>query len=201
MSPLFSFIISVFAIIIAALKDFILPLFLKPKLVFGYTDQPPFRRSNVSINGDTSLKGTFLRFSIKNEGRRPALNCRCQVLQVKQEGRVYGDYQGFPLKWASRPESVLNQASGERLNIARGETEFVDVAYTTNKDSFIHLQKYHSIGIGIREVIENGEYTLFLLFSGDNFKPWYLKFRIERGNSNNPDDVKLTLIQSSQKPL
>ena len=195
-----SLTVSVLAIMITCLKDFILPWFYKPKFEFKYEEKPPFRRPNekigeVIINRTQNLIGTFLRFSAKNIGRVTALNCRCQILTVLKDGRKYGDYQGFPLKWASRPESVINQASGERLNIARGESEFIDIAVATNNNSLIHLQKYHSIPIGIEEVIKAGEYYILLIFSGDNFKPYKLKFHINREDSRDPNKVFLKLIK------
>jgi len=192
---IWALIVSILAIIIALLKDFILPWFYKPKLKFKYTDSNPFRRENVIINRNPQLKGTFLRFMIKNIGNKSAINCRCQILRVLKNGKKYGDYQGFPLKWASRPESVINQASGERLNIARGESEFIDIAVTANNNSFIHLQKYHNVDIGIKEVIEAGEYDIIVIFSGDNFKPYNLKFHINRGDTTDPNDVSLELIK------
>lgn len=189
--------LSIVALVFTLLKDFITPWVFKPKLEFNYEEKPPYRRQDVIINRNQELRGAFLRFSVKNVGRRPALNCRCQILKVEKENNLYGDYQGFPLRWASRPESVINQVSGERLNIARRETEFVDLAVTTNKDNFIHLQKYHNVDIGIKEVIENGKYDIYLIFSGDNFNPYILKFMIERKNSIIPNDVKLILKNSS----
>ncbi len=191
---LWALILSVTAIIITLLKDFIIPLFFKPTLEFKYEEKAPFRRENVSINR-TPTTGTFLRFSAKNIGRKPALNCRCQILEVKKGQTKYGDYQGFPLRWASRPESIINQTSGERLNIAIGETEFIDLAVTTNQNNLIRLQKYHPVDIGIKEVIEQGKYNILLIFSGDNFKPYKLLFEINRKNSNNPADVTLKLVK------
>jgi hypothetical protein len=186
--------ISIVALFFTLLKDFIVPCIFKPKLDSRYEDNPPYRRQNIIINRDPELRGTFLRFSVKNVGRRLALNCRCQILRIEKDNKLYGDYQGFPLRWASRPEPILNQTSGERLNIARGETEFVDLAVTTNHDSHIHLQKYHNVDIGIKEIIESGKYNLQLIISGDNFKPHTLLFSIERKDSLNPGDIKLELL-------
>lgn len=191
-------IISVIAIIFTFLKDFFLPLIYKPKLEFKYEENPPTRRKNVNINRNPDLFGTFLRFSVKNIGRRPAFNCRCHILDIKKNHVKYGDYEGFPLRWASRPESVINQASGERLNISIGETEFIDLAVTTNENNLIHFQKYHDVDIGIRENLEFGKYDILLIFSGDNFKPYQILFEVDREDSLNPDDVKLKLIETSR---
>ncbi|MEJ2267647.1 MAG: hypothetical protein P8X70_01055 [Nanoarchaeota archaeon] len=192
---IWALLISFIAIFIALLKDFILPWFFKPKLIFKYSDLNPYRRENVVINRNSQLKGTFLRFMVKNIGTKPAINCRCQIQSVWKNGQKYEDYQGFPLRWASRPESIINQASGERLNIARGESEFIDMAVATNNNHFIHLQKYHNVDIGIKEIIEAGRYNIILIFSGDNFKPCKLQFHIERKNTNDPNDISLQLVR------
>jgi len=189
-----AFIISVISLLISLLKDVILPLIFRPKLVFKYEEEISFRREDVVINGNQYHRGTFLRFSVQNIGSRPASNCRCSVLEVFKDGSSYGDYAGFPLRWTSRPESIINQASGERLNIALGETEFIDLVCVTNQSPTIVLQKYHSVPIGIRETIEPGEYEIFLIFSGDNFKSRKLHFRIKKPNSQNIKDVALRLI-------
>lgn len=191
---IWALIISLIAIIFTLMKDFILPWFFKPKLKFEYQEEIPYRREDVIINRNADLKGSFLRFSVENIGRRPALNCRCQVLRIEKDSEIFGDYQGFPLRWASRPESIINQASGERLNIAIGETEFIDLAVTSNNNNFIHLQKYHDVDIGIKEVIEPGEYDIFLIFSGDNFKPYTLKFHVKKEDSNNPKKIEVKLM-------
>ena len=191
--------LSVIAIIFTLLKDFILPLWFKPKLVFHYEEKPPFRREEITINNEPNHKGTFLRFSVRNEGRMPAINCRCQLLGVEKEGKVYGDYQGYPLKWASRPESVINQITGERLNVGIGETEFIDIAVACNIDTHIHLEKYHRVGIGIKEIIEAGKYELFIIFSGDNFKPHILRFGIEKEADKNPKGIKLKLLEVTRR--
>lgn len=195
---IWAFIISLIAILFALLKDFILPLIFKPKLHFKYEEKSPYRRENIGLTNAPDIKCTFLRFSVKNNGFKPALNCRCQIQKVERNNELYGDYQGFPLKWASRPESVINQASGERLNIGIGETEFVDIAFSSETDKYIHLQKYHIVAIGIKEFIEPGEYDITLIFSGDNFKPYKLKFHLKKKNLKDPTSIELSLINIYQ---
>lgn len=198
---IWALLFSIIAILLTLAKDFILPLWFKPELVFRYEEKPPYRRNNLSIGGqpNPNLKGTFLRFEVQNVGRRPALNCRCQILKVEKENKLCGDYKGFPLKWASRPEAVINPANGERLNIAIGETEFVDLAVALNNDPDIHFKKYHPIPIGIKESIGAGSYDLYLIFSGDNFDSYTLKFYINKENSNDPDKIELNLKTVVQK--
>ncbi len=187
-------VLSIIAILFTLLKDFILPLFIKPALKFKYSELSPYRKENTIINNNPNFKGTYLRFMVKNDGRASAINCRCQIQIILKNGKKYGEYQGFPLRWAGRPEAIINQASGERLNIARGESEFLDLALALNVDSDIHLEKYHDVSIGIKSIIEPGEYDIILIFSGDNFAPYKIKFHIERKNTINPNDISLKLI-------
>jgi hypothetical protein len=99
-----------------------LPFVQKPKLNFQYKNEVPFQR-DCPMNGN--ITGRFIRFSIENNGNRPALNCRCQILNIEADGNRFGDYHAFPLNWAARPENP------ERLSIARGETEFIDLGSCT----------------------------------------------------------------------
>jgi hypothetical protein len=191
-------IISIIVAIFTLMKDFIIPLLLKPKLKFIYKEEVPYRRENVIINNVELNKGSFIRFSVINVGKRPALNCRCQIFKLEQSSKRYGDYIGFPLRWASRPESLIDSSNGERLNIAIGETEFIDLAFTTSNNNYINLQKYHNVDIGIKEVIEPGEYLITLIFSGDNFKPYKIKFQITKEDSNAPNKIKVSLKETER---
>lgn len=187
--------ISIIAIIFTALRDFILPHFLKPELEFDYKEKKPFRRKDIQIvdmsahvrqiKEDHTHIGTFLRFKIKNVGRRPALNCRTQIKNVLKDGNIFEDYTGFPLRWASKPEAK------ERLNIGIGETEFIDLLATSNKEKGMKLQKHHNLPIGIFETIPPGKYTLEVLVSGDNFKPYLLSFLVNKKDSLDYNDISL----------
>ncbi len=183
-------VISLIAILFTALKDFILPLIRRPKIKFEYSENIPFRKSNVPLNGTNTL-GCFLRFSVENTGKSPALNCRCQIYLVEKDSNVYDAYQGFPLRWANRPNSI------ERLNIGLGEREFIDLAVTIDTDNLIHLSTYHDTEFGIKNFIEPGKYLITLVFSGDNFSPYQLKFEIVKEDNKDPNKVKLQLIVSN----
>lgn len=191
--------ISFFTFIFTLLKDFIIPWFLKPELKFAYEEKAPYRRDKVTyvipnVNGQVqNCIGSFLRMSVKNVGNRPALNCRCQIYKVINNKNEELDYSGYPLKWASRPESLIDPLKGERLNIAVGETEYIDIVNTGDQIENILLQKYHQIRIGMNDYILPGKYQLMLIFSGDNFKPRIIKFRIEKEDNLNPSLIKLSL--------
>lgn len=182
------------AILFTALKDFILPRLLRPCLIFAYADREPFRRRAVNINRTPGLIGTFWRFSVTNRGRSAALNCRCQIETIVRGGQQYRDYAGYPLRWASRPESAMNQAQAERLNIGLGEREFIDLGAAINNSPAFVLQKYHSVDIGMPDIIEPGGYEIFLIFSGDNFSPYRLCFSLNKQNTNDPDHAEVRLI-------
>lgn len=193
-----AFIISVIAILITLLKDFILPIFIRPRLTFNYKDEKPYRREDIKTNEKPPQFGCFLRFSVKNLGNRPALNCRSQIYSVSQNNSKYGDYQGFPLRWASRPESIVNSNDGERLNIGIGEIEFVDMALSENTNECIILLKYHTVHIGIAEKIPPGEFLIDVLFSGDNFSPYHLIFKIIKPNNNRHNDIHMQLLKQQK---
>jgi len=66
--------ISIIALIFSLLKDFIIPCFQKPKLKFKFENDIPFRRFTTS-----HTRSCFLRIRVRNVGKTPALNCRCQI--------------------------------------------------------------------------------------------------------------------------
>ena len=179
------------------LKDFIFPKFLKPKIVFQYKEDMPFRIEDANVpNVQGELdKACFVRFSVHNKGRRPAINCRAQLYAVYSDSKKHDNYQGFPLRWANRPIN-LDYTKTERLNIGIGETEFVDLAYTKEDDVDIHFQKGHDVKIGFIEILKPGQYLIEIIFSGDNFKPVRLKFNIEKKNNNDPFGIIVKMINN-----
>jgi len=65
------------------------------------------------------------------------------------------------------------------------------------KEIELSSSKYHGVPIGIPEIVPHGEYYIYLLFSGDNFKPYTLNFHINKPNNNNPNDIELDLVNTS----
>ena len=166
-------IISFVALIAALLKDFILPYIFKPKLEFNHSSrEKPFYRE---WNGQR-----FYRFSIKNIGKRPALNCRCQIESIIGSDND-NDLCGFPLKWATRNNEDNNPFATERLSIALDETEFVDLIVSKNgKSCFVPSRG----DLGVEKSIETGKYEVTVLVSGDNFRARKLHFHITCDENN-----------------
>lgn len=182
---------SILIAILAFVQELLKNWWNKPTLVFLYEDKNPFRRENIAIL-ETSLIGVFERFMVKNIGRGPAINCRSQILEIRQNNERFGDYDGFPLHWASRPDF------NERLNIGRGEREFLDIAVAVNSNSNLYLVSYHTTPIGIPNLLPFGNYEFRVIFSGDNFRPYLLLFEINRPNTNNSKDLFVRLSKVSQ---
>ena len=157
----------------------------------------PFRIENANVPNDQDEldKACFVRFSVHNRGRRPAINCRAQIYAVYCNSGIYDNYQGFPLRWANRPIN-LDYAKAERLNIGLDETEFVDLVFTTEVDNDIHFQKGHNVKIGFIEILKPEQYTVEIIFSGDNFKSSRLKFKISKVNNNDPNGIIVNMINN-----
>jgi hypothetical protein len=132
----------------------------------------------------------FLRISVNNSGKRTAQSCRCQISDVQTPSGERFDYKGFTLRWACRPESILNPTNGERLSIGVGETEFIDFAMSRSDIEKIFLLKYHGEYVGLKDTIEPGEYIITLIFSGDNFRPYLKSFRLFKDNSKDINGLK-----------
>jgi len=189
--------ISFIAITLTLLKDFIFPKFLKPKIVFQYKEDMPFRIEDANVPNDQGEldKACFIRFSVHNKGRRPAINCRAQLYAVYCDSKIQDNYQGFPLRWANRPIN-LDYAKAERLNIGIGEIEFVDLIFTIEGNKDIHFQKGHDVKIGFIEILKPRQYIIEIIFSGDNFKPFRLKFNIDKKNNDDPNSIIVKLINN-----
>jgi hypothetical protein len=75
-------------------------------LSFEYEDREPFRRYTfLPSRSNNFADSCLLRIRIRNKGKTPALNCRCQILKIEKEGKTYGDYAGFPVRWSCKPEN------------------------------------------------------------------------------------------------
>jgi len=174
-------VLSVVAIIFTATKDFIIPLILKPKLDFTYCPKEPYKRGPVIINPGQHHLAFFDRFKIENIGRNIAKNCRCQIFSVVNSKNKEFDFHGYPLRWASRPESAIDFTKAERLNIASGESEFVDLAYfRSDAGNKLLFNKYHNVDIGMPDNLDLDDYIVQIIVSGDNFRPYLLTFRISK---------------------
>ena len=151
------------------------------------------RKSNVN-----EINCCFLRISVNNSGKRTAQSCRCQISDVQKPSGERLDYKGFTLRWACRPESILNPTNGERLSIGVGETEFIDFAMSRSDIEKIFLLKYHGEYVGLKDTIEPGEYIITLIFSGDNFKPYLKSFRLFKDNSKDINGLRFVKILQSK---
>lgn len=173
-----SLFVSVLAIIFVLLKDFIIPFILKPKLKITYTDKEPYKRAPVILSPG-SILSAFDRFKVENIGKTTAKNCRCQVYQINENNGKDIDLQGFPLRWASRPDSKSDFNKSERLNIGPGESEFADLIYMRSDNTTeMFLSSYHNTPIGMGDSIPIGNYTIKAIISGDNFRPYIATFKV-----------------------
>ena len=166
------------AILFTALKDFILPFIIKPKLKITYANKEPYKRAPIILHPG-SILSAFDRFKVENIGKTTAKNCRCQIYQVKDNDGKEIDLQGFPLRWASRPDAGNDFSKAERLNIGPGESEFADLVYMRSDNTTrMFLSSYHSTPMGMGDSIAADNYTFKAIISGDNFKPYIASFKV-----------------------
>lgn len=190
-------VLSIVAILFTAFKDFILPWFFKPKLNITYLPEAPYKKGPV-VKNSGNLFEVYDRFKIENIGREIAKNVRCQVYQIKDSNNKSYDFQGYHLKWASRPESTQDFSKVERLNIAVGESEFVDLIYMrTDNTTQFYFNKYPNIPSGMDDSLYIGDYTIEVIVSGDNFKPYLVSFKTNKKMELN--GIKISLIGVKRK--
>jgi len=193
-TPIVPIVLSIIAILFTAFKDFIIPFILKPKLNISYDSKEPYKRSPIIINGSTI--SAFDRFKIENVGKETAKGCRCQIYSIEDDKGKKMDLQGFPLRWASRPDSAGDFTKAERLNISPGESEFVDLVYMRSDNTTkIFFNSYHNIPIGMPDNIPFESYLIKCIISGDNFKPQIVSFKILKKIDLNGFHIKLLEIK------
>jgi len=193
-------ILSIVALLFTALKDFILPWFFKPKLEITYLQKEPYKRQvNINAGPNSTVIGFFDRFKIENIGKNTAKNCRCQIYSIKDKTGKELDLQGFPIKWASRPDSAVDFTKAERLNIGQGESEFVDLAHAqTNAIGYFYFEPYHNVPIGMTNQVPIKNYIVKVIISGDNFKPYIATFKIN-GQPKYEHILEITLEEVTRK--
>ncbi len=187
--------LAIIAIVFTGLKDFIIPAIFRPKLRITYSPKEPYKRAPIILSPGSVLSA-FDRFKVENIGKVMAKNCRCQIYQVKNEKGKEIDLQGFPLRWASRPDAKTDFNKSERLNIGLGESEFVDLIYMRVDDTTkMFLSSYHNTPIGMGDSIPVDDYIIKAIISGDNFKPYFAIFKIEKKPELNGFKMKLLEIK------
>ncbi len=183
--------LSIIAIIFTAFKDFILPFIIKPNLKITYISKEPYKRAPIILHPG-SILSAFDRFKVENIGKVTAKNCRCQIYQVKDDNGKEVDLQGFPLRWASRPDSGKDFEKAERLNLGPGESEFVDLVYMRSDNTTkMFLSSYHNTPVGMGDSIPINDYIIKVIISGDNFKPYFASFNVGKKPELNGFKIKL----------
>lgn len=189
-----SMLLSIIAILFTALRDFILPYFIKPQLKISYLPVLPYKRHSIVLTG--SILSAFDRFKIENIGRSTAKNCRCQIYSIKNKKGKELDLQGFPLKWANWPDMLSGLEKKERINIGPGESEFVDFVYMRGDDTTkIFLSSYDNSVLGKGDHLYIDNYNIKVIISGDNFKPYIASFKIGKQAKMDGFEVKLLNIR------
>jgi len=186
-------VLSIVAILFTALKDFILPKILKPTLKFTYEPKEPYKKAPVIIN---QMIWAFERFKIENIGKEVAKNCRCQIYMINDEKGKEIDLQGFHLNWANRPDQDGDFLRFERLNIAKGESEFVDLLHMRQDNTTkIFFNPYKNLPKGMTDNIPIDNYIIKVIISGDNFSPYIVSFNISKKLELNGFKVKLIDVE------
>lgn len=186
-------LLSIIAIMFTAFKDFILPWWFKPKLKISYLSSAPYKRQAVLTGPNLFM---FYKFKIENIGNSIARNCRCQIYQIEQKKEIDKNLQGFPLRWANFPDMHGDFEKSERINISSGESEFVDLFYFGGRDQTkFWLSSYDSSVLERKDGLQLGDYILHIIISGDNFKSYIAKFKIEWASKNYGLNVKLLQVR------
>ncbi len=165
-------ILSLVAILLTLLKDFIIPAIFKPKIsllvnnddcIENIQKGPSFVGGKVFFGASPSR---WLRLRITNaEGfwRRPARNCYVKLFWVYDDkGNRIIPFSPVLLKWSGFDEV--------KANLAPGDYHYVDLVHELQ---FRKLQIQRPVPAEFSEKLVPGEYTFKIGVFGDNFKPLY----------------------------
>lgn len=197
-------IVSIIALFVALLKDFIIPTIFKPKLILeGKNDDECVDNalgkkhlkgkifsnlSQVGVDGQTGepiyelkSKSRWLRLRLKNKKgffSKTARNCYVKLIKVKNsKGITIRPFNAFPLMWVSYAVS--------KNNLAKGEYHLLDLAFETENERVIYPATHNQFCLPNllierkKEKLGPDVYTFRLGVYGDNFDSQYINIKVE----------------------
>lgn len=197
-------IVSIIALLVAILKDFIIPNIFKPNLILeGKNDDECVDNAlgkkqlkgkifsnlpQVGVDVQTGepiyelkSKSRWLRLRLINKKgffSKTARNCYVKLIKVRN-GRdiIIRPFNAFPLMWVSYAVS--------KNNLAKGEYHLLDLAFETENERVIYPATHNQFGLP-NLLLERKEeklgpdvYTFTLGVYGDNFDPQYINIKVE----------------------
>jgi len=175
---IWALLISFIALIIAILKDFILPLIFKPNLVLKINNSELFVRDASSGRE----RSRWARIKIANKDgffTRKAENCYLKLIEIRNsDNELIQPFNQSPLKW-----TVYQNAKND---LSKGESHFIDLVYESTGHRVLYPATI-SVPIRLLEEAENklgpGTYSLKVGVYGDNFNSFTKTFNVELGKN------------------
>ena len=168
-------IISFFALIVTVTKEFLIPLFFKPKLEITGKNKPFYIEDGQNLG-----RHRYLRLKIENLNSRWSLNaknCCVKLVEVKKGDKLMQPFTPAPLKW-----SIYDEENGiimtRKHDLAKGELHFVDLCHEDDHGKRI-LRFQTPINPLLLETFDPGKYTFKIGIFGDNFEPKFETFEVK----------------------
>jgi len=173
---LIALILSCTAILFTALRDFIIPLFFRPKIFIRVNNDDCVEETEGVIMRNVgpvySPKSRWLHLKISNKKgiyNKSAKNCRVKLFEILDSSGKNLNPSPFLLKWGVY-ENYKN-------DLAPGEYHYVDLVSENINIRNLLLQGPLPKRTGDKLV--PGEYTFKVGVFGDNFSPLFKNFKIE----------------------
>lgn len=167
---------TVSAVVVALGGPWFWQWWFRPVLRFEYEPCEPFCRcTDMEIDGRRA-KTRWIRLRIVNKGRGTARRCKAKLLAVfDANGTPRGDRDPMMLRWSATPE----EHELEPLDLANGETRFLDVVFAHDLDTQWARIPTHATPPGFIPALEaNREHRIRVAIYADNAEPHQEDFSV-----------------------
>ncbi|MBI2148972.1 hypothetical protein HYU23_04785 [Candidatus Woesearchaeota archaeon] len=171
-----SIIIAIVALVFTALKDFIIPYILKPRISMEAKND---EECIEDCGEESQIKSRWLRLKLINKSgffSNKAKNCYVKLLGIYNSNHEkMHPFSQFPLPWVCY--------NNYKNDLSKGETHLIDLVYEYGTKRRLYVNgKDYPIPVKLLNKLIPGKYIFKVGVYGDNFNPKFYDFTVELGN-------------------
>lgn len=156
------------SVLVALFGQWVNERWRRPRLVMTFNRQDPFCRYTLVNWPGGARKAYWARVRVTNEGVSPALGLRGKLVAIRTDGTQRFDVDPMALRWAGVPDAL----GFDPIVLARGQHEYLNVAYVVQGESEIQIPTFPGFAPGHRTTLEpNREHKLEISVFADNAEP------------------------------
>jgi len=161
----------------------------RPRLFIAFKREEPFCRYTKTNWHDGPRGGYWVRIDIANEGLSPAHGLRGRLVAVRTEGAQRPDMDPMALRWAGVPDHM----GFDPVILARGEHEYLNVAYVVDGESSVYIPTFPGFAPGHPTQLEpHRQHQLNVAVFADDADPAVITLTIVYGDTIDALEVGLT---------